>query len=142
MAGVLEVTIDVIVHATEDSSKFLGAFDEVFGLRGEEFSVQDATGHYENPITVLSARLRKRQAQDFMEVLLGRLSTSQKDAMVREIEERTSGSKFHLRLGKQEFLRGSLDLKESDAIRIKIHTPVYNKKDTVEAFREVLLACD
>lgn len=142
MADALEITIDVIVHATEDSSKFLDAFGEVFGLPEEKFSVLSTTGHYENPIMVLSAKLRKRSAQDFLDALLGRLSASQKNTMASEMAERTSGSKFHLRLGKQEFLKGGLDLAEKDAIRLRIHTPVYNKKDSVETFKRVFRAGD
>ena len=134
----LEITIDVIIHATEDSSKFFVAFEENFGLAREEFSVQNTTGHYDNPITILNARLQKKQAQSLLENMLGKLNVSQKNMMVNEIEERTSHSKFYLRLGKQEFLNGRLGFEEKDAIRIKIHTPVYNKKNTVEAFRKIL----
>ena len=138
MASALDITIDVIVHATEDSSKFLNAFEKIFGLPKEEFSAVSAEGHYDNPITILSARLQKNSARGFLETLLGRLSTSQKDAIVEDIEGRISGSKFYLRLGKQEFLNGILSLKERDAIKIRIHTPVYNKKETLETFKGIL----
>lgn len=137
MASAPEVTIDVIVHATEDGSKFLDAFEKFFMLPREEFSAENATGYYDNPITVLSARLRKDPARNFLESLLGKMSLSQRNAMVGEITQRVSGSRFHLRLAKQEFLNGVLSFQEQDAIRLKIYTPVYNKKETVEAFRKI-----
>ena len=49
----LEVTIDVIVHATEDPVKFLESFHEMFGLDKEVFSISNVMGHFENPITIL-----------------------------------------------------------------------------------------
>lgn len=139
MASALEITIDVIVHATEDGSKFLDAFEEFFGLPREEFSAEGASGYYDNPITVLSARLGKDPARSFLGALLGRMSESQREEMAGEITQRMSGSRFHLRLGKQEFLNGVLRFQEQDAIRLKIYTPVYNKKETVERFRKIFL---
>ena len=55
----------------------------------------------------------------------------------QEIEERTEDSKFHLRLDKQEFVQGILEFSQKDTIKIKIHTPVYNKKNTHEVFSEL-----
>lgn len=137
MASTLEITIDVIVHATEDSSKFLDAFEEFFGLPREEFSAENATGYYDNTITIISARLRKDAARSFLKSLLGKMSVAQRDAMAGEIIQRTSKSKFHLRLGKQEFLNGIVSFQEQDAVRLKIHAPVYNKKETAGVFRKI-----
>lgn len=137
MASTLEITIDVIVHATEDSSKFLDAFEEFFGLPREEFSAENATGYYDNAITIISARLRKDAARSFLKSLLGKMSVAQRDAMAGEIIQRTSKSKFHLRLGKQEFLNGIVSFQEQDAVRLKIYAPVYNKKETAGVFRKI-----
>ncbi len=54
-----------------------------------------------------------------------------------EIEERTVDSRFHLRLDKQELVKGELIVSEKDTIKIKIHTPIYNKKDTTKIFTEI-----
>ncbi len=138
MADALRVTVDVIVHATEDVSKLFDAFEENLGVRREEFSERGSTGHYDNPITVISADLRKGRARDFLDRALGMLSASQRDEMVGEIAERTERSKFHVRLGKQEFLGGRLAFEENDAIRLRIHAPVYNRRDTVATFSGIL----
>lgn len=137
MANAVEVTIDVIVHATEEISKFVDAFGDIFGLPEDVFTTVSTTGHYDNPITILSAKLTKKSALNFVEILLEELSAPQKDAMIKEIAERTSGSKFHLRLGKQEFLNGILSFKDEDAIKLKIYTPIYNKKDTIRTFTKL-----
>jgi RNA binding exosome subunit len=137
MVDKLEITIDVIIHATEDISKFLKSFEEIFELKKEEFTVNQTTGHFENPITMLNAKIEKNQAQKFVEKLVESLSNHQIKEVIEEIEERTVDSRFHIRLDKQEFIKGNLMFKEKDAIKVKIHTPIYNKKDTVKIFSKI-----
>ena len=137
MVDKLEVTIDVIIHATEDISKFLKSFEEIFELKEGDFTVNQTTGHFENPITILNAKIEKNQAQKFVEKLVESLSNDQIKELIGEIEERTVDSRFHIRLDKQEFIKGNLILKEKDAIKMKIHTPIYNKKDTVKIFSKI-----
>ncbi|MBI2642834.1 MAG: exosome protein [Nitrosarchaeum sp.] len=137
MVDKLEVTIDVIIHATEDISKFLKSFEEIFELKEGDFTVNQTTGHFENPITILNAKIEKNQAQKFVEKLVESLSNDQIKELIGEIEERTVDSRFHIRLDKQEFIKGNLIFKEKDAIKVKIHTPIYNKKDTVKIFSKI-----
>ena len=133
----LEVTIDVIVHATEDASKFFEIFSEVFGLEEEVFSVSETSGHFENPITVISSKISKKPALQFLDKFLHLLSKDQKQMIIQEIEERTADSTLHIRLDKQEFVQGRIAFKEKDAVKIKIQTPIYNKKDTFKVFSEI-----
>jgi RNA binding exosome subunit len=137
MDAKLEVTIDIIVHATEDISKFFESFEEVFEIKQQEFTVNHTTGHFENPIILLNAKIEKIQAQKFVEKLMQLLSKDQINEMIKEIEERTVDSRFHIRLDKQELIKGNLLFKEKDAIKLKIYTPIYNKKDTVRIFRKI-----
>jgi len=137
MVDKLEVTIDVIIHATEEITKFLKSFEEMFELKEGDFTVNQTTGHFENPITILNAKIEKNQAQKFVEKLVGSLSNDQIKELIEEIEERTVDSRFHIRLDKQEFIKGNLMFKEKDAIKVKIHTPIYNKKDTVKIFSKI-----
>jgi len=136
MVNKVEVTIDVIIHATEDISKFLKIFEDMFELKNE-FVVNQTTGHFENIIIILNAKIEKKQAQDFIEKLIKLLSNEQRNELVEQIEERTVDSRFHIRLDKQEFVKGNLSFKEKDAIKIKIHIPIYNKKDTVKTFSKL-----
>ena len=137
MIDKLEITIDVIIHATENISKILQSFNEILEINEEDFTTIETTGYYENPIIMLNAKLVKKQAKAFMKKFLKLLSINQINQLVEEIEERTIDSKFHLRLDKQELVRGTLMLSEKNTVKIKIHTPIYNKKDSIEKFSEV-----
>ena len=133
----LEVTMDVIVHATEDLVKFLESFNEMFGIEKEVFSISNVMGHFENPISILRVKVTKISARQFLEKFLEILSENQKKEIIQEIEERTENSTLHIRFDKQEFIQGRIAFIEKEAIRIKIHTPIYNKKDTVRVFSEI-----
>jgi len=137
MVNNLEITIDVIVHATEDISKIFHSFNEVLGIKEEEFSINETTGHFDNPITILNVKIVKKLAQNFIKKLLELLPDEQIKQLIKEIEERTVDSRFHMRLDKQELIKGKLEVREKDTIKIKIHTPIYNKKDTVKKFTEI-----
>lgn len=132
----IEITVDVIVHATENISKIFQAF-EILELQEDDFTINETTGHFDNPITILNAKITKKQAQSFLKKLVELLPQEQIDELVDEIEERTVDSRFHMRLDKQELVKGNVTLSEKDTIKLKIHTPIYNKKDTVKTFTEI-----
>jgi RNA binding exosome subunit len=133
----IEITIDVIAHATEDISKILQSFDEILEIKEEEFTSIETTGYFENPIIILSAKLVKKQGQNFIKKMVELLPINQINELIEEIEERTIDSRFHLRLDKQELVKGKLVISEKDTVKVKIHTPIYNKKDTVKIFTEI-----
>jgi len=133
----IEVTIDVIIHATEDISKIFQSFEELLDLKEENFTIHETTGHFDNPITLLNAKIVKKEAQNFMKKLLELLSIEQINELIEEIEERTVDSRFHMRLDKQELIKGNLTFSEKETIKIKIHTPIYNKKNIVKTFTEI-----
>ncbi|MCH7965900.1 MAG: exosome protein [Thaumarchaeota archaeon] len=133
----IQVTIDVIIHATEDISKIFQSFEKVLDLKEENFTIHETTGYFDSPIIMLNAKIVKKEAQNFMKKLLKLLSVEQINELVEEIEERTVDSRFHMRLNKQELIRGNLTFGEKETIKIKIHTPIYNKKNTVKIFTEI-----
>jgi RNA binding exosome subunit len=136
MIDKIEVTIGVIVHATEDISKIFQSF-ELLNLKEDDFTIEEILGHFENPIIMLNTKIIKKQAQNFMKKLLELLSSEQINKLIEEIEERTTDSKFHMRLDKQELIKGNIIISEKDTIKMKIHTPIYNKKDTIKSFTEI-----
>lgn len=138
MSPKIEVTVNVIVHATEDITKFFNAFEELFQIKQEAFSIQNLKGHFENPITTLQAKLTKKAARTFVEKLISDLPKEQQDELLENLEERVHNSAFHLRLDKQKLVSGKLDLREKDPVKIKIFTPIYNKKDTAKIYSELL----
>jgi len=137
MIDKIEVTIDVIVHATENISKIFQSFNEVLEVKEEDFTIIETTGYFENPIIMLNAKLVKKQAQKFIKKILKVLSINQINELIKEIEERTTDSRFHLRLDKQELVKGIVVISKKGTIKIKIHTPIYNKKDTIKIFTEI-----
>jgi len=137
MIDKLEITIDVIVHATEDISKIFQSFYDILEIEEKSFTITETTGYYENPIIMLNAKLVKKQAKSFMEKFLKLLSKNQINQLIEEIEERIADSKFHLRLDKQKLINGVVVLSEKDTIKIRIHTPIYNKKESIRKFSEV-----
>ncbi len=137
MIGKIEVTIDVIVHATEDISKIFQSFEDLLKIKKEEFTVHETTGYFENPIIMLNIKIVKKQAQKFIKKLLELLSEQQITELIEQIEERTVDSRFHMRLDKQELINGNIIVSEKDTIKIRIHTPIYNKKDTIKTFTEI-----
>ena len=137
MVHKIEITIDVIVHATEDIAKIFQSFEDVLSLKEDDFTLEEVEGHYENPIIMLKAKIVKKQAQNLMSKILELLPVEQINELTEEIGERTDDSKFHMRLDKQELIKGNLIVSEKETIKIKIHTPIYNKKDTVKIFTEI-----
>ncbi len=137
MAHKIEITIDVIVHATEDISKIFQSFEGVLNLKEDDFTLEKVEGHYENPIIMLKAKIVKKQAQNLMSKMLELLPVEQINELTEEIEERTDDSRFHMRLDKQELIKGNLIVSEKETIKLKIHTPIYNKKDTIKIFTEI-----
>ncbi|MBL7002041.1 MAG: exosome protein [Nitrosopumilus sp.] len=137
MIDKIEVTVDVIIHATENISKIFQAFEEVLEIKEENFIIHETTGHFDNPIIMLNAKIVKKEAQNFIKKLLELLSIEQINELVEEIEERTIDSRFHMRLDKQELIKGNITFEEKEPIKIKIHTPIYNKKDTIKTFTEI-----
>ena len=137
MVEKLEITIDVIAHATEDISKIFQSFNDVLEIEENDFTLTETTGYYENIIIILNTKIVKKQAKIFMKKFLKLLSNNQINQLIEEIEERTIDSKFHFRLDKQELVKGELIVSEKDTIKIKIHTPIYNKKDTLKIFTEI-----
>ena len=133
-----EVKIDTILHATEDIDKILRCFLENFNLKQEKFNVQNLTGHFNNPITLLSINLKKKEAEEFIRNLLTKISKSDFDEIYQNVEELISSSGLKLKIDKQRMLNGKIMLEQRDAIKINISCPVYVKKDSKKIYQQLL----
>ena len=138
MGNKTEVTIDVIIHATEDITKFQETFHDVFSISPEEFSIQDVSGHYDNPITIMNAKIVKEEAMDFVNTITSMLSEEQMDEIISNLDTMIDNSTLYLRISKQDFVEKRITLQENNAIKIKIYTPIYSKKNTLKAFTDLL----
>ena len=138
MADKLEVTIEVIAHATEDIDKILESFFEQLEIEADSFSKENLTGHFDNPITLLRAKFKKKEAKKFLEILLRNIPDSDYSQIIDDIENRIQNSTLHIRFGKQDLIKGKIIPQEKDAIKIKIYTPSYKKDETVENYVNLL----
>ena len=133
-----EVKIDTILHATEDIDKILKCFLENFNLEQEKFNVQNLTGHFNNPITLLSINLKKKEAEEFIRNLLTKISKSDFDEIYENVGELISSSGLKFKIDKQKMLYGKIILEQRDAIKINISCPVYVKKDSKKIYQQLL----
>ena len=138
MANKLEVTVEIIVHATEDLKTILDAFEKLFEVKEEGFSKKNLTGHFENPITMLNAKITKTKAENFIKKLVMKIPKGQLDELIGDLENRIQNSSLHVRLGKQDLIQGRVSLQEKDVIKLKIFMPIYQKKNTLKNYVDLL----
>jgi len=138
MAEKLEISIEIITHATEDVDKILESFLEQFDVPKEEFSMDNLTGHFENPITLLRGKIKKNNARHFLEKLISKIPEDEFTEIIEGIESHLQDSTLYLRFGKQDFIEGKMIVQEKDAIKFKIFTPVYTKTDIAKNYVTLL----
>ena len=138
MVDKLEVTVEIIAHATEDVGKILDSFFEIFKIPKEEFETQNLTGHFDNPITLLRIKIKKKEAKSFLHRLVSKIPKEEFQVLIEDIENRLQNSTLHLRFGKQDMIRGKMIQEEKDSVKLKIVSPSYNKKDTVRNYVSLL----
>ena len=138
MSNKIQVSIGVIVQSTENVSKLLNAFEENFDITEQEFSRNEIKGHFDNPIILLNTSIEKKRAKNFIHTLISRIPEEQIKRIVEEIPERTINSSFHMRIDRDELLRGKISTNEKSTIKLKIQIPIYNKKETVSEFSKIL----
>lgn len=138
MGNKLEVSLEIIVHATEETRKIFDSVYELFEIKEDEFMQENLTGHYGNPILLLKTKLAKKRAEEFIQRLVSKISKPQLDEFVNDMQMYFEDSSLFLRIGKQELVRKLVNLQQKDAVKIKISTPVYRKDDLAKTYLELL----
>lgn len=133
----LVVQIDVILHATEDVDRVLGAISDVLRVDANKFAITKAEGHYHNPILRALATLRGKRAGDVVRQIRNRLSDEDTEYLSSSLTSSISGSTLYIRLSKQDMIHGDIVLQDSDAVRLRITIPVYNSNQEM-VFRTAL----
>ena len=134
----IEVTIDVISHATEDFTKFFVMFEKLFGIKEDEFLIQNLKGHFDNPIVILHTKLVKNEAKTFVEKIISGFNNKGYQELMESLESRIQDSSVHFRLDKQKLIQGKIGLMGKDSVRVRVFTPIYNKKNSIEIFSKLL----
>ena len=138
MANQMEVTIEVIIHATEDSRKVFDPLSELFQVKEEEFSQEETTGHHGNPILFFKTTLAKKRAEEFVHMLVSKTSQKQLDEVLENIDMYFEDSSLFLRIGKGEIVNKTVSLQQNNAIKIRIKVPIYKKDDITRTYTELL----
>lgn len=138
MVNHLEVTAEVIIHATEDRKKILDSIFSLFEIKEEEFTEERLVGHFGNTITLLKTKIIKKRAQELINKLVSKISKVQMNEFFDNIDMQLEGSSLFLRISKQDVVRKTINIQQNDAIRIKISMPVYKKSDLTKTYMELL----
>jgi len=69
MTQQLEVTVEIIFHATEDNRKIFEPILELFQIKEDEFSQERILGHYGNPILLTKTRLQRSEQRTLLRIL-------------------------------------------------------------------------
>jgi len=134
----LEVTLEIIFHATEDSKKIFEPILELFQIKEEEFAQEKILGYYGNPITLAKTLLTKEKAEDFVRELISRITKPQIDEFLENIDMYFDDSSLFLRIGKNDLARNIISLQQNNAIKIRIKVPIYKKSELVKTYTELL----
>lgn len=138
MSFQIEVKISVILHATEDSEKIFRMFFLNFGLSREVFKIENLTGHFNNPITIVETILKKKNSKEFLKKFFEKMKKDDFDEIYENIENKISNSSLQIKISKQKMIQGEIVLHDTNAIKINISCPVYIKRDTKKIYQEVL----
>ena len=130
--------IRMILHATEDYQKISDALYDIFGIEKDEISLGKLSGHFENPILMLSVEMKKEYAERFLKKMVSVISKTQMTDIIEDLEGWINDATLYLRFSKQKFVEKTLVLEEKDPIRISIYTPVYVKKELNSTYRKLL----
>ena len=128
----------MILHATEDYQKISDALYDIFGIEKDEISLGKLSGHFENPILMLSVEMKKKYAERFLKKMVSVISKTQMTDIIEDLEGWINDATLYLRFSKQKFVEKTLVLEEKDPVRISIYTPVYVKKELNSTYRKLL----
>jgi len=134
----LEVKINLILHATEDENKILEKLEGVFQIERENFQIEQIPGHFNNPILLISSKLKKKIAEKFVKILFSKIKKDDFQEIYQNVDEYVTSSGLSLRLSKQKMISEILTVSKEDAIKINISTPVYVKNETRKIYQELL----
>ena len=134
----LEVKINLILHATEDENKVLEKLEENFGIEQKDFQIEQIPGHFNNPILLVSSKLKRKPAQNFVSLFFSKMKRDEFQEIFDDVEEFVTSSGLNLRISKQKLISGILTISKEDTIKINISTPVYIKNETKKIYQELM----
>ena len=134
----LEVKINLILHATENKNKVLEKLENIFNIEQKKFQIEEIPGHFNNPILLISSKLKKKSAHDFVRVFFSKIKKTDYHEIFDNVEDYVISSGLNLRVSKQKLISEILTISKEDAIKININTPVYVKNETRKIYQELM----
>ena len=134
----LEVKINLILHATENENKILDKLENIFRIEQKKFQIEQVPGHFNNPILLISTKLKKKSAQDFVRKFFSNIKKSDFQEIFDNVEDHITSSGLNLRISKQKLISEILTISKKDSIKINISTPVYVKNETKKIYQELM----
>jgi RNA-binding protein len=134
----LEVKINSILHATENESKVLEKLEDVFNIEQKNFQIEEIPGHFNNPILLISSKLKKRSAENFVSVFFSKIKKTDFQEIFDNVEDYVTSSGLSLRISKQKLISEILTISKEDTIKININMPVYVKNETKKIYQELM----
>ena len=138
MTHQLEVTAELILHATEDRKKVFEPIFDLFQIKEDEFTIEETAGHYGNPILIAKITLSKKKAEEFVKKLASRVTKTQMKELIENIDLYFEDTTMFLRIGKNELVSKEISLQQNNAIKIKVKMPVYKKDEIAKKYIELL----
>jgi len=122
---ITSIEIRVFSHATEDIDKVQAATRNILPEASAEdmvFEQSPLTGHFGNPITLITAKLTDRKVLlAALEKIGSGLSALDKEALSAEFKARIEKRSLFLRFDKQSAYLGTLKLGSNDPIHFRVH---------------------
>ena len=134
----LEVKINLILHATENEKKVFEELENNFQIEQSEFEVEEVSGHFNNPILLISSKLKRKTAQNFVSLFFSKMKKEEFEDVFNYVEDYVTSSGLGLRISKQKLMSGILTISKEDTIKINISTPVYVKSETKKIYQELM----
>jgi len=134
----LEVKINLILHATENENKILEKLQNIFCIEQKNFQIEEIPGHFNNPILLISSKLKKKSAENFVNIFFTKIKKTDFQDIFDNIEDYVTSSGLSLRVSKQKLISEILTISKEDAVKINISTPVYVKNETKKIYQELM----
>ncbi len=135
------INISVFVHATEDEEKVLNTL-KIFLPDDAKVQKEHATGHYRNPIGILTVKIEKhRDIIKFLDLIKRNLPKNDINKLLNDLESYVNDEEIlFIRFDKQEAIKNLFRLGKDDPIlvRVKIATYPARKEKALEVIRGLL----
>jgi len=134
------IDIRVFAHATEDVDKVLSAARSLLPttlIDTVVFGKSNLTGHYGNPIILLEARIKEKNAvQAVFERVSSGLRILDKELLSSQIKQHFDRGNLYMRLDKQSAYLNEIKLYQTDPIHLRIHFRKHSLEEVIDACRK------